>query len=257
MPPHPLCGWACRCHCQPPPLPCSHPLRRPGGCGHRQRRGAPAPPASWIGSGAVPPVPACMQRGLHSLHRGGRTGVWQLRACPSCRRRLAQRGGCMGWGVGCVSLFCGTGVHASSMPFLLLPHHPCCAQLWGNGRTIEGRGCEHDPTRPSYKTPVHPTFRMPPCACRPACGMTRVGHSKGGVRRDLVQGMMWGHAHMRCGRGVPTPILAAPPIAPVRTPLPVHARMGAPLCTPFMQAGRGQKRWGRGYASCAGVSVPH
>ena len=88
-------------------------------------------------------------------------GMWQPWACPSCRRRLAQRGGRTGWGVGCVSLFCGTGVHASSMPFLLPPCHPCCARPWGNGRTTEGRGCEHDPTRPSYKSPVHPTFRMP------------------------------------------------------------------------------------------------
>lgn len=255
-PPRPLRGWACRRHCRPPPLPRSHPLRRPGGRGRRQRRGAPAPPASRIGSGAVPPVPAWVQRGLRSPHRGGRAGARQPRACPSCRRRLAQRGGRAGWGAGCVSLFCGTGVRASSMPFLLPPRHPCCARPWGNGRTTEGRGCEHDRARPPYKTPVHPTFRMPPCARRPACGTTRAGHSKGGVRRDLVRGTTRGRAHTRCGRGVPAPILAAPPIAPVRAPLPVHARMGAPLCTPFTQAGRGQKRWGGGYASRAGVSVP-
>ena len=207
-------------------------------------------------SGAVPPVPAWVQRGLRSPHRGGRAGARQPQACPSCRRRLAQRGGRAGRGAGCVSLFCGTGVRASSMPFLLPPRHPCCARPWGNGRTTEGRGCEHDRARPSYKTPVHPTFRMPPCARRPACGTTRAGHSKGGVRRDLVRGTTRGRAHTRCGRGVPAPILAAPPIAPVRAPLPVHARMGEPLCTPFTQAGRGQKRWGGGYASRAGVSVP-
>ena len=183
--------------------------------------------------------------------------VRQPRVCPSCHHRLAQRGGRVGWGAGCVSLFCGMGVHASSMPFLLPPRHPCCTRLWGNGRTTEGRGCEHDRARPPYKTPVHPTFRMPPCARRPACGTTRAGHSKGGVRRDLVRGTTRGRAHTRCGRGVPAPILAAPPIAPVRAPLPVHARMGAPLCTPFTQAGRGQKRWGGGYASCASISVPH
>ena len=171
--------------------------------------------------------------------------------------RLVQRGGRVGGGVGCVSLFCSTGVHTSSMPFLLPPRHPCCARLWGNGCTTEGRGCEHDPACPSYKTPVHPTFCMPPCACHPACRTTRTGHSKGGVRRDLVRGTTWGRAHMRCRRGVPAPILAAPPIAPICAPLPVHARMGAPLCTPFMQAGRGQKRWGGGYTSHAGVSVPH
>ena len=72
MPLCPLCGWVCCCHCQPPPLPRLHPLCRPGGCGCRQRWGAPAPPVSQIGSSAVPPVPAWVQRGLRSSHRGGR-----------------------------------------------------------------------------------------------------------------------------------------------------------------------------------------
>ena len=253
-PPRPLRGWACRRHCWPPPLPHSHPLCRPGRGGCRQRRGVPAPPASWIGSGAVPPVPAWVQRGLCRPHRRrhvAATGMSLLLPLACAKGRRAR------WGVGCVSLFCGMGVCASSMPFLLPPCHPCCARLWGNGRTTEGRGCEHDHTCPSYKTPVHPTFRMPPCACCPACGTTHAGHLKGGVRRDLVWGTMWGRAHTRCGRGVPTPILTAPPIAPVRAPLPVHAQMGVPLCTPFTQAGRGQKRWGGGYALRAGISVPH
>ena len=126
-PPSPLCGWMCHRHCWPPPLPCLYPLCRPGGHGRRQRQGMPAPPVSWIGSGAVPPMPAWVQRGLRSLHRGGCVGVRQLWACPSCCCQLVQRGGHMGWGAGCVSLFCGTGVRASSMPFLLPLCHPCCA----------------------------------------------------------------------------------------------------------------------------------
>jgi hypothetical protein len=60
--------------------------------------------------------------------------------------------------------------------------------------------------------------------------------------------------HTKGGRGacctaacVPAPILRAPPITPVHVPLPVHARMGMPpLHTPFVQAGRRQKRWARG-----------
>ena len=96
-PPRPLRGWVCRRHCRPPPLPRSHPLRRPGRRGRRQRRGAPAPPASRIGSGAVPPVPAWVQRGLRSPHRGGRTGVSLLSplACAKGRARGVGGGVCL------------------------------------------------------------------------------------------------------------------------------------------------------------------
>ena len=51
-----------------------------------------------------------------------------------------------------------------------------------------------------------------PLQRRPACGTTHAGHLKGGVRRDLVRGTRRSHAHTRCGRGVPAPILATPPI---------------------------------------------
>ena len=93
-PPRPLRGWACRCHCWPPPLPHSHPLCRPGRGGCRQRRGVPAPPASRIGSGAVPPVPAWVQRGLRRLHRrrhAAATGVSLLLplACAKCYDRTS------------------------------------------------------------------------------------------------------------------------------------------------------------------------
>ena len=96
-PPHPLRGWACCRHCRPPPLPHLHPLRRPGGHGRRQRQGAPAPPASWIGSGAVSPVPAWVQRGLRSLHRGGHVGVslLSLLACAKGRARREGGGVCL------------------------------------------------------------------------------------------------------------------------------------------------------------------
>ena len=99
-PPRPLRGWACRRHCWPPPLPRSHPLCRPGRCGCRQRRGMPAPPASQIGSGAVPPVPAWVQRGLHRPHRRGcaaATGVSLLLplACTKGRAREVGGGVCL------------------------------------------------------------------------------------------------------------------------------------------------------------------
>ena len=98
--PCPLRGWACRRHCWPPPLPCSHPLCRPGRRGCRQRRGVPAPPASRIGSGAVPPMPAWVQRGLCRPHRCGRTaatGVSLLLplACAKGRAREVGGGVCL------------------------------------------------------------------------------------------------------------------------------------------------------------------
>ena len=99
-PPRPLCGWACCHHCWPPPLPCSHPLCRPGRHGCRQRRGMPAPPVSRIGSGAVPPMPAWVQRGLRRLHRRGHmaaTGMSLLLplACAKGRARKVGGGVCL------------------------------------------------------------------------------------------------------------------------------------------------------------------
>ena len=105
----------------------------------------------------------------------------------------------------------------------------------------------------SLKGPSRTNGARPLQRC-PACGTTHAGHLKGGVHRDLVWGTRRSHAHTRCGRGVPAPILATPPIAPIRAPLPVHAQMGAPLCTPFTQAGRGQKRWGSVMTTLSKVS---
>ena len=75
----------------------------------------------------------------------------------------------------------------------------------------------------------------------------RTGMEGGGRARGAFPRRPRLPPHAKGGRGapravcVPVPILAAPPIAPVRAPLLVHARMGGPPSLHLIRVGRGAK----------------
>ena len=224
-PPRPLRGWACRRHCRPPPLPRSHPLRRPGGCRRRQRRGAPAPPASRIGSSAVPPVPAWVQRGLHSPHRGGRAGV-SLLSPLACAKGRARGEGARGGG-------------------------------WGVSPSSTARGCTHPPC-PSYCCPATPVARnrgetvaqqregsvsmttlvprtrplcTPPFTCHLVHAVPHAGRHARGTRKAGCAGILYG------GRRGVVLTRDAGGVCPLPSSLPL-------LLPPFARLSQSMPEWG-------------
>ena len=149
-----------------------------------------------------------------------------------------------------VPLFCSTKGECAHPPDRTCP--PSFAAPPPLLRTVTRRreGCEHDPARrPACKTPAHPAFRMPPCACRPTCGTVHAWHTKGGAGRGLAHGTTRDRAHMQCGRGTASlrPRFACRPRVLRRPVARAWGQMGeggipaVPICMapPHAKGGRG------------------
>ena len=125
----------------------------------------------------------------------------------------------------------------TALPLPLLPSH---SRLQGDGRTAtparassarppvctsqEG-GVSTTPCAVPCAQPLHPTFRMPHCACRPACGTMSVWHLKGGAQGSCTQNA--------CGVVLTCHAEGAPPS------LHAHAHSGVnPVARPHANGGR-------------------
>ena len=106
----------------------------------------------------------------------------------------------MGWGMRtpfpshCLPLS-GDGGRALPLHGLPFTHHP-----------LQGKGCEHDPTRRrTCTTLARPTIRKPPCKRHPACGTARAWHPNGGACKGRARTTARGVVLTRNGGGALLP----------------------------------------------------
>ena len=203
------CSWA-RCR-HGGHVPILHPglvwVQRAGGTGERWWLGVVQPewmrggtckvgvaqPAQrqtcgWTGAGTVPPVPTKWR------HRG-----WG-RVPPPLRYK---KGGATDPSDRACLPITAPPPHACSLCIAPLVACPC----------REGGVCMTSRMCPACPTLACPTFHMPPCACRPACGTMHAWHTKGGAHRAVHAGRTWGHMHTQCRRGIASLGCPPPPFA--------------------------------------------